>query len=350
MIFDKQLTRHQKGILFERMSMLLANSMSSSEVFKALSEEFKIVSAKLDICAGKAKNGESIVSCMNQVHLLTPSEYATLSSGEAAGKLPETLESLSIFTEKIESQISSAKKAILPNVGYVILAATILYFMMLSIVPSIGANIDARKREKFFVFKLSDAVEHFHENYALIFIGVIVVLTFAIAKKLSTNEGKDQLTDFLLKLPSVSKGLLTFNLAMWARQSSMMLKSGVTFNDVIKMTSSSLPRTIRNGVNQILKDVSEFGWQKALNKKMWNENDSRREWPPEVFGALRSGGSTGNLDVSLEKLAVSLEKTSTRLINNTTKLFSFITFAIAASSVAFVIISVIMATMSGIAK
>lgn len=350
MIFEKKLTRHQKGIMFERMSMLIANGMSPQEVFSSLADEFKVVQSKLEFCVGRVKGGESIVHSLNQVNLLTKSEYATLNAGETSGRLPQTLESLAEFTEMVENQVSSAKKAIIPNILYVIASIAVLYSMMLTIVPAIGGNIPAQKRETFFVFKMSDLIVFFHEHYSLYVLGAIVFLIGMVAQKMSTPEGKDQFLDWLLTIPFVKQGVLTFNLAMWAKQTSMMIQSGVSFNDVVTLTEGSLPNQIRIGMLSILKDVSDYGWQAASNKKSWPENDKRHEWPPEVFGALRSGGDTGNLDSTLGKLAKSLEKTSSRLINKSTKAISFITFIIAVLCVSFVLISVITATMSGIAK
>jgi type II secretory pathway component PulF len=350
MIFEKRLTRHEKGLMFERMAMLISNGMSPQEVFRSLADEFKAASAKLEFCIGRVKNGESIVTAMNQVNLLSTSEYATLKAGETSGRLPQTLESLAEFTEIVENQISSAKKAIIPNIGYVIASIGVLYAMMLTIVPAIGGNVPANKRETFFVFKMSDAVIHFHNNYALYAAGLIAVLVIIAVQKASTQKGKDQITDMMLNTPIIKEGVMTFNLAMWARQTSMMIQSGVSFQDVISLTANTLPTQIRQGMNSILKDVSNIGWQNALNKKNWPENDKRRNWPPEVFGALRSGGDTGHLDVTLGKLSKSLEKTSGRLINKSTKTIGFITFIIAVLSVAFVLISVITATMSGISK
>lgn len=350
MIFEKKLTRQQKGLMFERMAMLISSGMSSQEVLSSLADEFKVAQAKFEYCIGRVRNGESLVQSMNQVNLLTKSEYATLNAGETSGRLPQTLEAMAEFTEMVENQVESAKKAIKPNIIYVLAAIFVLYFMMLTIIPSIGSNLPPQKRENFFAFKMSDAIVFFHENYAIYALAVILLVIVALVQKMSTQQGKDQFLDFLLKIPQIKQGILTFNLAMWAKQTAMMIQSGVSFNDVVALTAGTLPKQIRQGMMSVLKDVSEYGWQAASNKRNWPENDKRHEWPPEVFGALRSGGDTGNLDITLGKLAKSLEKTSVRLIAKFTKTISAITFAFAAMSVAFVMISVITATMSGIAK
>lgn len=349
-MFEKQLTKTQKGLMFERMSMLISNGMSPQEVFIGLGDEFSIVKPKFDFCVNKVKNGESIVNSMNMVNLLSPSEFETLRAGETAGRLPQTLDSLAEFTETVQAQITVAKKAILPNVGYIIAAISVLYGMMLTVIPSIGQNIPASKKANFSVFKFSEIVINFHNNYAMYVGGALVLIIIMLIKKFSTYEGKDQILNFLLTVPVVKEGLLTFNLAMWSRQTSMMIQSGVSFSDVVKMTASSLPKQIRIGITTILKDVTTSGWQHALNKKHWPIDDPRRKWPPEVFGALSSGGDTGNLDKTLYRLSKGLEKSAARLINKSTSLISSITFALAASAIAYVMISVLTATLSGISK
>jgi type II secretory pathway component PulF len=346
----KTLSKRQKGLLFERIGMLLENGMSPPEIFSSLSDEFKKISDKLLVCLSKVNSGESIIESLNGVGLLTRSEYATLSAGEQSGKLPQTFASLTDYIESIDQQVSTAKKAILPNIGYVILSIAILYGMLISIIPSIAQNIKPVKRQQFFVFNLSDVTMHFHTNYAIYVLAAAVLLVLYITQKLNTQEGRDLLMDSMLKVPILKQGVLTFSLAMWARQTSMMMSAGVSFNDVLALTANTLPSAIRKGMNTILTDVSIQGWSFALNKKNWPEKDFRREWPPELFGALAAGGSTGNLEKTLGRLSISLERTSKRLIDISTKIVSLLAFFMAIGSVGFVMISVVTASLSGIAK
>lgn len=350
MIFQKKLTREKKALMFERMGMLLSNSMSPAEVFTNLAEEFKVVAPQLTYCARKTKDGSSMIATMNEVKLLSRDELVTLSSGEKSGKLPETFESLASFGEIIDEQIKSVQKKVFPNLGYLFAAMAVLYGMMLFMVPNIAMNIKPEKQAKFAVFGLSEKVIYFHYNYAIYALVAVIALTILIANKLNTAQGKDAITNFLLKIPVIKDGILTFSLAMWAKQTSMMISAGVSFNDVIDLTANSLPLKIRLGMNNILKDVQASGWQSALNKKNWSDNDHRRTWPPEIFGALLSGGDTGTLEHTLNRLGISLEKSSRRIIERSTKILSTGTFMLAASSVAFVMISVITASMAGISK
>ena len=345
-----ELSLEEKSRLFERMSLMLDNSMSSTEVFEYCAEEFSNIERKLKICADLVIDGMSMVKAMNSVKLLSSTESTTLLGAEVAGDLPNALNSLAEYCETQARQIRQVIAKTVPNVAYLVLAFAVLYGLMLLVVPMFGQNLPAHKRAGMFVFKLSNFIQEFHEYFAMYALCGVLVGCVWLVRFLSSASGRKTILDILLVTPYVKKGVISFILGLWSKQAASMLKSGVSFNEVVDLTKDALPGKLSFGLSYTRDEVQRVGWSTALDKSSWHQLDIRRTWPPEIWGALKAGGDTGRLDLTLSNLSASLLRTSDRIISVSTETFSKVTFLIAAAAVGGVVVSVLFAMVAGISK
>jgi len=211
-----------------------------------------------------------------------PREYSPLTchlihAGERASALPEVLENIAVYQEKIAQLKASLIKALIYPVVVLITACLITLGLLFFIIPqferlfeSFGASLPLLTRA---VIVFSEILK----NNFFIFSGLILILGFIVVKK------------FLL-IPPVKKIHQKFMAAQMTRTLSMLLKAGVPLANALKFVSAPVLH------------------EKIMRGEMLsNALQSQPEFSAMMIQMVRVGEESGMLSEMLLRIAVITE-------------------------------------------
>jgi len=215
-------------------------------------------------------------------------------AGEATGRLPEVLQSLT-ESMKWEDELASQTKKIVMYpafVGSIVLAATI--FLMVYMVPQLkqfvknmGQVLPLQTQVLFFI---SDQLVAYW--YVVLLLPLLLVIGAQVL--LRTNPAaRLRFDDIKLKLPLVGDILRKIILARFANTFALLYSSGIPILDSIRTTQDVVGnRVVRQGLRRLEQLIIE-------GQNVTAAFHSIGFFPPLVIRMLRVGESTGRLDDAL---------------------------------------------------
>lgn len=215
-------------------------------------------------------------------------------SGEATGRLPEVLRSLTESLKWEDELASQTKKVIMypAFVGSVVIAAT--FFLMIYMVPQLkqfvknmGQTLPLQTQALFFVSDLLVA-------YWYVALLLPALLAGGLQFALRTNpRARVRFDAFKLRLPLVGDILRKIILSRFANTFALLYSSGIPILDSIRTTQDVVGnRVIRQGLKRIEQLIGE-------GQNVTAAFHSVGLFPPLVIRMLRVGESTGALDKAL---------------------------------------------------
>lgn len=219
-------------------------------------------------------------------------------SGEASGRLPEVLQSLSASLKWQDELAAQTKKLVLypAFVGSTVIGAT--FFLMIYMVPQLklfvknmGQALPLATRLLFFVSDLLVA-------YWYLALLLPLLLAGALHWTLQRNPlARLRLDAAKLRLPLLGEILRKIILARFANTFALLYASGIPILDSIRTTQDVVGnRQIRQGLERVEQLIIE-------GQNVTAAFHSIGLFPPLVIRMLRVGESTGALDTALANVS-----------------------------------------------
>lgn len=244
-------------------------------------------------------------SPLSQAMAKHPKVFDTLSinlvvAGEATGELDSILDRLATHMEKRRAlKIHTINAMIYPAV-VVIAAVGVLIFLVVKIIPAFakflankGHNLPASTQ---FLIDLSA----FALQYGLYIVGFFILLIVSFVLVYNSPEGRLKIDAKMLKLPVMGKLLTQGAMAQLNWSMAMMLRSGLTVLDALKIAANvignqAISTKLRSASEQILegRDLSSSMQDKSI--------------PIIVTQMVAVGERTGTLDHVLQELGIYYE-------------------------------------------
>lgn len=141
---------------------------------------------------------------------------------------------------------------------------------------------------------------------------IAAIVVFIGFRWMRSDAGKNKIRNALLSLPFFGKAIREFHYAMWAKQMSLMDKSGIALIEALSITRTGLPARLRLGVDNFERDlvVGNIMPHDACDDKNWEDDDQRFEWPFYLTRAFRVGSKTGKTQQELANASKQIMKYS----------------------------------------
>lgn len=244
----------------------------------------------------KVLEGHSLADGMGQFpHVFNNLYRSTVSAGEQTGHLDVVLERLADYTEGKQRLQNKIKTALLYPTILIVLAITIVAFLLAYVVPEIvkvfedsGQALPAITR---FMIGVSDLLVDYYWLIILIIVSSIFIFSWINNKP----TGKEKFHKLYLKLPIIGRLAKGANTARFTRTLSILVASGVSLLEALKISAQvveNLP--MRKAINDAALRVREGS---NLAKSL----DVSGYFPPLVVNLIASGEVSGNLDEMLER-------------------------------------------------
>ncbi len=244
------------------------------------------------------EKGESLADGMRRQPKVFPDILINMvEAGEASGSLDIAFERMTIHFEKSDTLKSTVKNAMIYPIVVIVVAIAVVIVMMVKVVPSFLDMFEEVDGELPAITIMVINVSHFITDNGLLLIcfAVLMGVLFGIYK--SSDKGKYQLSQLVLKLPLFGKLVRKSASATFTRTLSTLLASGISLIDAVEISSNVVENEVFKETLLQAKDEVERGV--ALSEPL----EASGQFPPMVYRMIRIGEETGNMESMLDKVA-----------------------------------------------
>lgn len=287
-------------------SLMILSKQARSKVFKKV----------IDQIGQQIKNGETFANSLsNHQNIFSPFYISVIKLGEESGNLQNSLKELAkqmAKTSRLQAQIKGA--LIYPAVILVSMMA-IGVVMMTVIVPRIKVVFEQFELSLPWTTRLIILVSELLSKYLLFTTLAVLVAVSLIRWYLKRPTGQRLFYYLLMKLPVFNRLHQEFNSALFSRNLSSLITSGVHIAEALRITAD----THRNVYykNAMIRAAQEVQKGRTLYEII---GEYPKLYPPMIIEILEVGEETGQLNSLLLSLAEFYEEE----IDQTTKNLSVI--------------------------
>lgn len=297
---DKKIKIDDLVVFSRQLATMVDSGIPLVQALDILSEQlenksFKEVVSKI---RNDIETGSSLSEAIGRHPKIFSGLYINMvKAGESSGMLDDILDRLAAYLEKTSALQRKIKSSLVYPAMVSGMAVVITTVLIVKVVPTfkgifdiLGGQLPAPTR---ILIAFSDLVRH----YFLFLIIGLVILFFALARYIRTEQGRLQWDKLLLRLPVFGQLFRKVSVAKFARTLSTLVKSGVPIltslsivgktagNKVIEIAVTNVRSSIREGEN-IAKPLAQSG-----------------VFPPMVVRMIAVGEQAGELEKMLSKIA-----------------------------------------------
>ncbi len=290
------------------------------------------------------QNGSPVSKAMeNQPDVFPSIAVNLMKAGENTGELDVVAQRLAVHMEKKAALRSQTINAMIYPSVVILFAIGVVIFLVWKIIPKFAQFLMGRGKKlpdstQFLIdlsnFILANGLYIFGSFFALI------VILFVYYR---TAHGRLAMDRFSLKLPVVGNLLLNSAMAELNWSVAMMLKSGLTAYDALKISS----QVIRN---KLISNRLKFAADLILNGKELSTSLSGKGIPSLVTQMTAVGEKTGTLDQVMFELGVFYEELLQVGIKRMTALIEPVMILVIGTIVGFVYYAFFQALFSLVSK
>lgn len=218
-------------------------------------------------------------------------------AGENTGELDVIMERLAIHLEKKSQLRKQMINAMIYPAVVVIAAIGVATFMVVAIIPKFaefllrqGKPLPASTQA------LIDGAAFLRDNGLFIVSGAIVTIIFMIVVY-KTYKGRRLIDRLLLSMPVFGKMIIYGSMAQINWAMSILLRSGITIFDALKITADLI-------ANKIYSDKMKHASERVFAGRDLASSVEHPKMPPLVTQMIAIGERTGSLDQILQELGV----------------------------------------------
>lgn len=218
-------------------------------------------------------------------------------AGENTGELDVIMERLAIHLEKKSQLRKQMINAMIYPAVVVIAAIGVATFMVVAIIPKFaefllrqGKPLPASTQA------LIDGAAFLRDNGLFIIGGAIVAIIFIIVVY-KTYKGRRLIDRLLLSMPVFGKMIIYGSMAQMNWAMSILLRSGITIFDALKITADLI-------ANKIYSDKMKHASERVFAGRDLASSVEHPKMPPLVTQMIAIGERTGSLDQILQELGV----------------------------------------------
>jgi general secretion pathway protein F len=283
-----------------QLAMLLKAGMPLVPALSALAEQFgnTPLSRIVEEIRRSVNSGCALADAVAKFpDVFSPVFVNMVAAGESSGTLEQVLLRLAEMLQKRVNLTGKVKAAIAYPVMMVVVAMTVLMFLLSFVVPSITAIFLEMNRELPWPTVLLINTCNFIKTYFVLIVVLIFMVFFAVAAWTKTREGRLLADRFKLKLPLFGGLFLKLEIARLSRTLAVLLSSGIPILSALEIVKG----VIRNSYI-----VSALGLVKDLVSKGDDIAGSIRKtglFPPIVVHVLGTCQMSGNVEDGLFDIA-----------------------------------------------
>lgn len=224
-----------------------------------------------------------------------PLAVSLIMAGENTGELDLVMDRLADHLGKKAALKTQTINAMIYPTVVILAAMGVFIFLVIKIIPAFAKFFAGKGRGLPPSTQLLVDISAFFVNYGLYVLGFFVMLIIGLIAYYQTNNGRYRLHLVILKLPVLGKLMTTAAMAQLNWSLSMMLRSGLTALDALKITSQVVS-------NRVISEKVFSASHLILAGKDLSGSLQHPRIPTIVTQMIAVGERTGTLDNVLQQL------------------------------------------------
>lgn len=329
--------KHSEIAVFtKQLSVLINAGVSVTQCFEMLADQ--VVNPYLKFVLDSVKRNIQSGMDMSESLAKFPDVFDELycqlvRAGSAAGALDKMLDKLSNYLEKSTKLRRQLVGAITYPAGVIIIAALLLVFELLFVVPMFQKQFqEAGQKLPEFTQLVIDASNGLAKNLHFFIIGGIFLVVM-FKRWLATTSGRYSFDKFALKLPIVGVVIMKVGLARFATTMATLIAGGVALIETLDICArASGNKFIEGEIFKVKAGVSK-------GQSMAEAMGQRPMMPPMMTGMVRVGEASGQLDIMFKKVSEFYEDEVDVTVAQALKMVEPLLFVFLGGAVAVVLIA-----------
>jgi len=236
-------------------------------------------------------------------------------TGEASGHLPSSLDQVAVYLEESAALKRKIVSALVYPIILVVVATGAIAIFLLKIIPIFSEIFKGFNVELPVLTQIVISISNLVRKYFLIVVGVSTALFFSIKKYISTEKGRWQFDQFILKVPVIGQLSQEIATERFASGLGTLIKSGVPILHALEITE----KTAGNKVME--KALREVRIAVKEGKGMAHMMQDSSLFSPLVVQMVSVGEEIGELGKMLERISVFYKERVDTFISRLTTMF-----------------------------
>lgn len=259
-----------------------------------------------------------------------------VAAGEASGTLPLVLARLADFLEGSLAFRRKIQAALVYPILMGVLGTTILWFLLVSVVPKVTKIFDDLHRVLPAPTRILLALSAGLRSYGWVVLVLVAVGTVLLRRYAATPQGRLTLHGLLLRVPAVGRFVRLIAVSRFARTLGTLLASGVPLLTALEIGRAVLGNAVlMESVAQARTDVRE-------GRSLRDALRAGGQFPGAVCQMVGVGEESGALDTMLLKVSEAFEAQVEAALGTLTSLFEPIMILVMGLAVGFVVMAILL--------
>lgn len=299
------LTVGELALVTRQLATLVASGLPLDECLQAAAEQTRHAKTKTILLQVRSKvaEGHTLAHAMSQFPAAFGDMYrAMVTAGEQAGQLAPVLERLADYTENRQHTAQKLQMALIYPFVLIAVAIAVVSALMVFVVPELVGIFAHTKKELPALTTGLIATSDFLRDFGVwLLVGLLLLAVTAqwLLKKPNIRMGWHSL---LLRLPGLSRVLISMDSARFASTLSILMASGVPLLEALRIASAVMTNVVLRKASQGVAVRVQEG--SSLNKALAEE----KIFPPMMIHMVASGETSGDLETMLSRSALNQER------------------------------------------
>jgi general secretion pathway protein F len=303
--FQRGLSALDLSLTTRQLATLVKSSLPLEEALLAVSQQTEKPRVR-NIMLGvrsKVMEGHTLADSLAEFPTSFPEIYrATVAASEQTGHLDAVLERLADYTENRQQLQSKTLGALLYPVLLFVVCITIVFFLMVSVVPKVVEVYRNSEAALPFLTQALIAGSDFLRRFGLFLVIGIAAAIWLFTRWLRVEANRRRWHQFLLRTPLVGKVVRGSNTARFARTLSTLTASTVPVLEALRISGEVVTNLPMKGA------VAEAAVRVREGAPIGRSLGVSRLFPPMMIHLISSGETSGELDTMLERAAQHQER------------------------------------------
>jgi type IV pilus assembly protein PilC len=257
-------------------------------------------------------------------------------TGEASGKISESLYYLSDHLEREHDINSKIKGALIYPIFVIVVLVVVIALVIFFVMPRLIDLIKQTATKPPVFTQMMMSFYSFLGSYGWILLVGFIFLVLFIIYYFTTKDGKKRYDEITLKIPFIGGFLKKIFLINFAESISTLIGAGLSINNALKITEDTLDNYVYKKI------VAETGEGVSQGERMSSILIRYPDYaPPFVVQMIQVGEETGKLDKNLMEIVNFYEKEVQRAVETFTALLEPVLIIFLGVVVALLAVSVI---------
>ena len=293
------------ALITRQLATLVEANLPLDEALQAAAEQSRSsrIKGMLLQVRSRVAEGHTLAYAMGEFPSVFNEMYrAMVNAGEHAGYLGPVLQQLADYTEQRQYTGQKLKMAMIYPFILIGVAVAVVLLLLIFVVPELVGIFAHSNRELPALTRGLIATSDFFQQYGLWLVIGVIALLFIARRLLRNPQRKKRWHRLLLRIPGVSRVLISMDTARFASTLSILMASGVPLLESLRIAGQVLTNLILREDSEAVSEHVQEG--ASLNRAL---RESGR-FPPMMVHMVASGEASGELETMLDRSATNQER------------------------------------------